>query len=211
MKEVGRLAYRFSGDCWSLLQALTSRERGQSAPEENWASLTPKHGWSSSWYPVTAELLAMSRQADCQWEASPRPARSATVWQWGEDNPAWKSCHKLETEGWPSVEAWNNHSRWWMTFRLRTGHYHLLSHLYRWNLSHTNKCPCGTGSQTGEHILQDWPADQHIRQQAWPGEVELQRKLWGSAAAWRKTADFSLRTGLIIWAGLGDTEEQGSW
>ena len=44
-----------------------------------------------------------------------------------------------------------------MTFRLRTGHCHLLPLLYRLNLSHTNECPCCTGSQTPEYILQDCP------------------------------------------------------
>ena len=49
--------------------------------------------------------------------------------------------------------------RWQQTliFRLRTGHCRLLHHLHRLKISHTNICPCGTGIQDPEHILQDCP------------------------------------------------------
>ena len=39
-------------------------------------------------------------------------------------------------------------------FRLRTGHCQLLSHLHRLKISHSDECPCGTGPQTPNHILQ---------------------------------------------------------
>ena len=39
-------------------------------------------------------------------------------------------------------------------FRLRTGHCQLLSHLHRLKISHSDKCPCSTGPQTLNHILQ---------------------------------------------------------
>ena len=42
--------------------------------------------------------------------------------------------------------------------------------------------------------------------QPWPEEVELQKKLWGSVAALRKTADLIRRTGLTIWAWLWNAE-----
>ena len=42
-------------------------------------------------------------------------------------------------------------------FRLRTGHCGLLAHLYRIGRSHTDQCPCGTGVQDVDHLLQTCP------------------------------------------------------
>ena len=43
-------------------------------------------------------------------------------------------------------------------FRLRTGHNPLNYHLYsKLRTGHTEQCPCGTGSQTTEHLLQSCP------------------------------------------------------
>ncbi|XP_070206584.1 inactive heparanase-2-like [Littorina saxatilis] len=83
-------------------------------------------------------------------------------------------------------------------FRLRTGHCQLLSHLYRLKISHTDQCPCGTGPQTPEHVLQACPTFDTLRRQTWPSEVQLREKLWGTAASLRPTAGFALNTGLDI-------------
>ena len=66
------------------------------------------------------------------------------------------------------------------------------------NLSHTNKWPSISCSQTLEHIQQNYPLYRDVRRQSWPEEGELLEKLWGLAAALRKTADFILRTGRTI-------------
>ena len=83
-------------------------------------------------------------------------------------------------------------------FRVRTGHCRLLSHLYRLRLAHTDECPCGTDSQTPEHILQSCPSHNTLRQETWPYPVDLNEKLWGPTASLRRTADFLVRTGLDI-------------
>ena len=83
-------------------------------------------------------------------------------------------------------------------FRLRTGHCRLLSHMYRLKISHTDECPCGTGIQTPEHILQDCPTFSTLRQETWSTEVGLQDKLFGPAAELRRTAEFTRLTGLTI-------------
>ena len=62
-------------------------------------------------------------------------------------------------------------------FRVRTGHCRLLSHLYRLRLAHTDECPCGTDSQTPEHILQSCPSHNTLRQETWPYPVDLNEKL----------------------------------
>ena len=50
-----------------------------------------------------------------------------------------------------------------MIFPARTGHCQLLSHMNKLKLAHTNECPCGTGIQTVEHILQDCPQYTELR------------------------------------------------
>ena len=83
-------------------------------------------------------------------------------------------------------------------FRLRIGHCQLLSHLHRQKISHSDECPCGTGPQTPNHILQSCPTFDALRRQTWPSPVEAHRKLWGLVETLRQTADFALLTGLKI-------------
>ena len=64
------------------------------------------------------------------------------------------------------------------TFRLRTGHRQLLSHIHGLKNSHSDECPCGTGPQTPNHILQSCPTFNDLRRQAWPSPVGVHRKLW---------------------------------
>ena len=83
-------------------------------------------------------------------------------------------------------------------FRLRTGHCQLLSHLHRLNMSHSDECPCSTGPQTHNHILQSWPTFNALRRKTWPSPVDAHRNLWGPIKPLRQTADFPLLTGLKI-------------
>ena len=83
-------------------------------------------------------------------------------------------------------------------FRLRTGHCRLLSHLNKIRISHTDECPCGTESQTPEHILQSCPLYDSLRQATWPDGEDLQEKLWGAAESLRRTADFIVTTKIDI-------------
>ena len=83
-------------------------------------------------------------------------------------------------------------------FRLRTGHCRLLAHLNRIRISHTDECPCGTETQTPEHILQSCPIHDKLRQATWPDGEDLQEKLWGAAESLRRTADFIIETKMDI-------------
>ena len=85
-----------------------------------------------------------------------------------------------------------------LIFRLRTGHCQLLSHLYNLQISHTPECPCGTGLQTPEHILQTCPTFTALRHQIWPSSVDLGEKLWGPVQSLGRTAEFITMTGLKI-------------
>ena len=62
-------------------------------------------------------------------------------------------------------------------FRLRNGHYRLLSHLHRLKKSHSDECPCDTGPQTPKHILQSCPTFDALRRQTWRSPVDAHRKL----------------------------------
>ena len=83
-------------------------------------------------------------------------------------------------------------------FRLRTGHCQLLSHLRRLNISHSDECPCSTGPQTPNHILQSCPTFDALRRQTWPSPADAHRKLRGPVETLRQTADFALLNGLKI-------------
>ena len=49
-------------------------------------------------------------------------------------------------------------------FRLTTGHNLLDRHLYsKLRIGHTEQCPCGTGSQTTQHLLQPCPLYELLR------------------------------------------------
>ena len=82
--------------------------------------------------------------------------------------------------------------------RLRTGHCQFLSHLHTLNISHSDECPCGTGPQTPNHILQSCPTFDAPRRQTWPSPVDAHRKLWGPVETLRQTANLALLIGLKI-------------
>ena len=83
-------------------------------------------------------------------------------------------------------------------FGLRTGHCQLLFHLHRLVSSHSDECPCGTGPQAPNYILQSCPTFDALRRQTWPCPVDAHRKLWGPVETLRQTADFALLTGLKL-------------
>ena len=85
-------------------------------------------------------------------------------------------------------------------FRLRTGHNRLNYHLYsKLCIGHTEQCPCGTGSQTTEHLLQSCPTYGPLRKGIWPDHTPVARKLYGSLRYLRCTATFIEETGVSIW------------
>ena len=84
-------------------------------------------------------------------------------------------------------------------FRLRTGHNRLNYHLYsKPRIGHTEKCPCGTGSQTAEHLLQSCPIYEPLRKGIWPDHTLVARKLYGSLRDLGCTATFIEETGVSI-------------
>ena len=94
-------------------------------------------------------------------------------------------------------------------FRLRTGHCRFLSHLYRIKVSPTNECPCKTGTQTPQHILQDCPTFRTLRCHFWPEGTDMRQKLWGSHKDLERTAEYIRATELEIW--LHDQTKLERW
>ena len=83
-------------------------------------------------------------------------------------------------------------------FRLRTGHNRLNYHLYsKLRIGHTEQCPCGSGSQTTEHLLQSCSTYEPLRKGIWPDHTPVARKLYGSLRDLRCTATF-----------IGETDER---
>ena len=56
------------------------------------------------------------------------------------------------------------------------------------HIGHTEQCPCGTGSQTTEHLLQSCPIYEPLRKGIWPDHTPIARKLHGSLGDLRCTA-----------------------
>ena len=87
-------------------------------------------------------------------------------------------------------------SRWEQVtvFRPKTGHNPLSYHLHsKLSISHTEQCPCGTGSQTTKHLLQSCPQEGNL---ARPHPEA--RKLYGNLEDLRHTAIFIEETGVSI-------------
>ena len=86
-----------------------------------------------------------------------------------------------------------------LILRLRSGHNRLNHHLAtKLKLVPSPRCPCGQDNQTAEHILQRCPLHNDLRQATWPTDTPLRTKLYGCQEELRRTADFTLRTGLTV-------------
>ena len=73
--------------------------------------------------------------------------------------------------------------------------------------SHSDECPCGTGLQTPNHILQSCPTFDASRCQTWPSPVDGHRKLSGPVETLPQTADFALLTRLKMAMNVEEEEE----
>ena len=83
-------------------------------------------------------------------------------------------------------------------FRLRIGHNRLNYHLYsNFCICHTEQCPCGTGSQTTEHLMQSCPLYELLRKAIWPDHTPIACNLYGSLGNLRCTTIFE-ETGASI-------------
>ena len=68
--------------------------------------------------------------------------------------------------------------------------------------------PYNMGQQTADHMLQTCPTYAASRD-IWPSPTSLEKKLYGSLGDLRATVAFIRGTGLDIWTGTNDKEEEG--
>ena len=86
-----------------------------------------------------------------------------------------------------------------LIFRLRTKHNRLRHHLFhKFRIGETDQCPCGTGSQTTEHILQTCPLLDTRRRKVWPEPVPETQKLYGALWDLQRTAYYISDAGVAI-------------
>ncbi|KAK3791998.1 hypothetical protein RRG08_035486 [Elysia crispata] len=86
-----------------------------------------------------------------------------------------------------------------ITFRLRTGHNRLNSHLHtKLGIGASDQCPCLSAAMTVENILLTCPNYRHLRSQTWPEAIIIQRKLYGSLRDLQDTPVSIEETGLSI-------------
>ena len=137
------------------------------------------------------------------------------AWQWG----CWLSGKGRHNTSYPEVKTIlkaKQHSKWRhkhtrcnkadpyylltrrkqvTVFRLRTGH-NLYSKLC---IGHTVQCPCGTGSQTTEHLLRSCLIYEPLRKGIWPDSTPIAHKLYGDLGDLRSTATFIEENRVSIW------------
>ena len=195
----------FLSDCKSVLDNLRSPARNQSTSELHAAllHLSIRHTIVLQWIPSHCQIEG-NEEADKLSKEGSKSEQPPTSISYSEAkglikntfHQAWKDKLNIPTED----ISLQRLERWQQTiiFRLRTGHCQLLSHMYRLKLSHTNECPCGTGVQDAEHILQDCPTHATERASLWPTGASLLDKLWGSKQQLVTTAIFVRNTKLKI-------------
>ena len=193
-------------DCRSLLESVQG-SRDQSGIlrdiRRELTILSSRTNLALQWLPShcgvhgNEEADRLSKEGSMQDQADhPVSYREAKTLIKGCFHSSWKTRLNVSTE--TDAITCLNRKQQVIIFRLRTGHCRLLSHLYKLKISHTDECPCGTGTQTPEHILQMCPTYDHLRSQFWPERVDLREKLWGPAGCLRQTADFITATTLDV-------------
>ena len=86
-----------------------------------------------------------------------------------------------------------------LILRLRTGHNRLRHHMYtKFKLGNTTLCTCQQAPETAEHVLQDCPVYESLRQTHWPRPTTLGNKLYGRIHELKNTVKFIGETGLQI-------------
>ena len=191
-------------DCKSVLQSLQTGEENQTLKEikRELNILQQKTNLSLQWIPSHCGITGNDKADELSKTGSKMFQENNTI-NYQESKTIikstmkekWKKQNNIERED--SIDQLSRHDQV-LIFRLRTGHCRLLSHLCRLKISHTDECPCNTGTQTPEHVLQFCPNYNLQREETWQGEVGLQEKLYGTAADLQRTTAFIKSTGLTI-------------
>ena len=190
-------------DALSVLQALQSnRDTELNDLSAALASLCRGHAVTLQWIPShcnvpgneAADSLAKEGTTKEQVDRSTSYPEVKTILK-AKQHSKWRHKHPRYNK----ADPYNLLREQVTVFRLRTGHNRLNYHLHsKLRIGHTEQRPCGTGSQTTEHLLHSCPIYEPLRKEIWPDHTPVARKLYGSLRDLRCTATFTEETGVSI-------------
>ncbi|KAL8604431.1 hypothetical protein ACOMHN_042260 [Nucella lapillus] len=206
----------FLTDALSILQALRSnRDPEINDLSSSLASLCTSHTVTLQWIPShcnvlgneTADSLTKEGATKEQMDRSTSYSESKTIIKAKLQNK-WKQQHPHHNRADPYYLLTRREQV--TIFRLRTGHNCLKHHLYtKLCIGNTEQCPCGTDSQTTEHLLQSCPLHQALREKTWPDPIPAARKLYGELVDLLRTATFIEKMGESIQEMTNETTFNG--
>ena len=157
-------------DVLSVLQALQSkRDTEHINISATLASFRRGHAVTLQWIPShcnvpgneAADSLAKEGATKEQVDRSASYPEVETIFK-AKQHSKWKHEHPRYNKADPCYLLTRREQV--TVFRLRTGHNRLNCHLYsNLHIGHTEQCPCCTGSQTTEHLLQSCPIYKRLR------------------------------------------------
>ena len=170
--------------------------RSSATSDRSCPCLRTEHLWPSSGSLLTVVFEAMRKQTGGQnWEASwsnlhtPFSYSEAKTILRNNFRTEWRQPLDIGTEE-DSIHQLDRAAQVTIC-RLRSGHFQRFSHLHTLKILHSDECPCGTGPQTPNHILQSCPTLDALRCQTWPSPVDTHRKLWGLVETLWQTKPYS--------------------
>ena len=195
----------FLTDALSILQALQSnRDTELNDLSASLASLCRSHNVILQWIPShcnvrgneTADSLAKRGTTQEQTDRSTTYSEAKTIIK-AKQQTKWKHQHPRHYSGDPYYLLTRREQV--AIFRLRTGHNRLKHHLYsKFRIGDSEQCPCETGNQTTEHLLQSCPLHEALRDRIWPEPTTVARKLYGGLGDLQRTGAFIEESGASI-------------
>ena len=183
-------------DALSMLHAcLSNRDTNHNHLSAALASLCRSHAVTLQWIPShcnvpdheAAHSLAKEDTTKEQVDRSTSYPEVKTILK-AKQHSKWR----LEYPWYKKADSYNLLTRWEQVDRPQ------LPQLYSSHcICHIEQCPCGTGNQTTEHLLQSCPLYEWLIKGIWPDHTTLACKFYGSQADLRCTA--IEETGVSIW------------
>ena len=195
----------FLTDALSVLQSLKkNKEKDTNSLARAIADLSLNHTVTLQWVPSHCDLYGneMADQLAKEGSNLPQEDRSTT---YNEAKTMIKT--KIDSNWKEKHTAFNPKDHFYqlnrreqvLIFRLRTKHNRLKYHLFhKFKIGQNDQCPCGTGAQTTEHILQVCPLLDNRRREVWPEPVPETQKLYGALWDLQRTAYFISDAGVAI-------------
>lgn len=194
----------FLSDALSVLQFLKSNQEKDCPLTKALAELSETHNVTLQWVPSHCNLYGNEMADHLAKEGCQLPQEDLAV-TYDEakaiiktkSEALWKEAHPAFNPKDPYYQL--SRQEQCLIFRLRTKHNRLRHHLFhKFRIGQTDQCPCGTGSQTTEHILQTCPLLDTSRKEVWPEPVSETQKLYGTLRDLQRTAYYISDAGVAI-------------